>query len=72
MTISGTMFVILLSYLMSILKIQNKAAKLGSLSPIDQVLWRSRLLEALLIGELKYQHPTRFAPTPGPSEKEET
>ncbi|CAN1269560.1 hypothetical protein LINPERPRIM_LOCUS13625 [Linum perenne] len=49
-TISGTMFVILLSYLMSIVKIQNKGAKLGSLSPMDQVLWRSHLLEALLIG----------------------
>ncbi|CAN1767515.1 hypothetical protein LINPERHAP1_LOCUS10289 [Linum perenne] len=58
-TISGTMFVILLSYLMSIVKIQNKGAKLGSLSPMDQVLWRSHLLEALLIGKLKYQHRTR-------------
>ncbi|CAN0897929.1 hypothetical protein LINGRAHAP2_LOCUS19398 [Linum grandiflorum] len=49
-TIAGTMFVILLSYLTSIVKIQNKGAKLGSLSPMDQVLWRSHLLEALLIG----------------------
>ncbi|CAI0561112.1 unnamed protein product [Linum tenue] len=49
-TIAGTMFVILLSYLMSIVKIQNKGAKLGTLSPMDQVLWRSHLLEASLIG----------------------
>ncbi|CAN1193989.1 hypothetical protein LINPERPRIM_LOCUS36276 [Linum perenne] len=51
-TIFGTMFVILLSYFMSIVKIQNKGAKPGSLSPMGQVLWRSHLLEALLISEL--------------------
>ncbi|KAE9618004.1 hypothetical protein Lal_00037966 [Lupinus albus] len=49
-TIAGTMFVILLSNLMSIVKIQNKGAKLGTMSPMDQVLWRTHLLEASLIG----------------------
>ncbi|KAK2662769.1 hypothetical protein Ddye_001343 [Dipteronia dyeriana] len=49
-TIAGTMFVILLSTLMSIVKIQNKGAKLGTMSPMDQVLWRTHLLEASLIG----------------------
>lgn len=49
-TIAGTMFVILLSSLMSIVKIQNKGAKLGTMSPMDQVLWRTHLLEASLIG----------------------
>ncbi|OIV98690.1 hypothetical protein TanjilG_23982 [Lupinus angustifolius] len=49
-TIAGTMFVILLSNLMNIVKIQNKGAKLGTMSPMDQVLWRSHLLEASLIG----------------------
>lgn len=49
-TIAGTMSVILLSSLMSILKIQNKGAKLGTMSPMDQVLWRTHLLEASLMG----------------------
>ncbi|KAJ4728463.1 B-cell receptor-associated protein 31-like [Melia azedarach] len=49
-TIAGTMSVILLSSLMSIIKIQNKGAKLGTMSPMDQVLWRTHLLEASLIG----------------------
>ncbi|KAF1897814.1 hypothetical protein Lal_00032574 [Lupinus albus] len=49
-TIACTMFVILLSNLMNIVKIQNKGAKLGTMSPMDQVLWRTHLLEASLIG----------------------
>ncbi|KAG4193106.1 hypothetical protein ERO13_A07G199800v2 [Gossypium hirsutum] len=49
-TVAGTMSVILLSSLMSIVKIQNKGAKLGTMSPMDQVLWRTHLLEASLIG----------------------
>ncbi|CAL0328204.1 unnamed protein product [Lupinus luteus] len=49
-TIGGTMFMILLSNLMNIVKIQNKGAKLGIMSPMDQVLWRTHLLEASLIG----------------------
>ncbi|KAE9592113.1 putative B-cell receptor-associated protein 29/31 [Lupinus albus] len=49
-TIASTMFVILLSNLMSIVKIQNKGSKLGTMSPMDQVLWRTHLLEASLIG----------------------
>ncbi|XVF72264.1 hypothetical protein PTKIN_Ptkin12aG0106400 [Pterospermum kingtungense] len=49
-TIAGTMSVILLSSLMSIVKMQNKGAKLGTMSPMDQVLWRTHLLEASLMG----------------------
>ncbi|KAK4573847.1 hypothetical protein RGQ29_031697 [Quercus rubra] len=49
-TVAGTMSVILLSSLMSIVKIQNKGAKLGTMSPMDQVLWRTHLLEASLMG----------------------
>ncbi|KAK7304517.1 hypothetical protein VNO77_42398 [Canavalia gladiata] len=49
-TIAGTLFVILFSSLMSIIKIQNKGAKLGTMSPMDQVLWRTHLLEASLMG----------------------
>lgn len=50
-TIAGTMSVILFSNLMSIVKIQNKGAKLGTMSPMDQVLWRTHLLEASLLGQ---------------------
>ena len=49
-TIAGTTSVIQLSSLMSIVKIQNKGAKLGTMSPLDQVLWRTHLLEASLMG----------------------
>ncbi|KAF2284527.1 hypothetical protein GH714_026136 [Hevea brasiliensis] len=49
-TIASTMSVILVSSLMSIIKIQNKGAKLGTMSPMDQVLWRTYLLEASLMG----------------------
>ncbi|XP_057549001.1 uncharacterized protein LOC130827337 isoform X2 [Amaranthus tricolor] len=49
-TIAGTMSVILASSVMSIFKIQNKGAKLGTMSPMDQVLWRTHLLEASLMG----------------------
>ncbi|XP_034692281.1 B-cell receptor-associated protein 31-like [Vitis riparia] len=49
-TIAGTMSVILLSSVTSILKIQNKGAKLGTMTPMDQVLWRTHLLETSLMG----------------------
>ncbi|XP_042502294.1 B-cell receptor-associated protein 31-like [Macadamia integrifolia] len=49
-TIAGTMSVILASSVTSILKIQNKGSKLGTVTPMDQVLWRTHLLEASLIG----------------------
>ncbi|KAG8387280.1 hypothetical protein BUALT_Bualt02G0005000 [Buddleja alternifolia] len=50
LTIAGTIFVILLSNLFSIIKIQNKGAKHGTMTPMDQVLWRTNLLEATLMG----------------------
>ncbi|PIN03708.1 B-cell receptor-associated protein [Handroanthus impetiginosus] len=50
LTIAGTVFVILLSNLFSIFKIQNKGAKHGTMTPMDQVLWRTNLLEATLMG----------------------
>ncbi|GFQ02704.1 hypothetical protein PHJA_002414300 [Phtheirospermum japonicum] len=50
LTIAGTIFVILLSDLYSILKIQNKGVKHGTMTPMDQVLWRTNLLEATLMG----------------------
>uniref|UniRef100_A0ACD5XET2 Uncharacterized protein n=1 Tax=Avena sativa TaxID=4498 RepID=A0ACD5XET2_AVESA len=49
-TIACTLFVILLSSVTTILKIQNRGHKLGTISPMDQVLWRTHLLEASLIG----------------------
>ncbi|KAK9140911.1 hypothetical protein Scep_010592 [Stephania cephalantha] len=51
-TIACTMAVILASSVTGILKIQNKGVKLGTLSPMEQVLWRTQLLEASLIGKI--------------------
>ncbi|KAF5192435.1 B-cell receptor-associated protein 31-like protein [Thalictrum thalictroides] len=53
-TIACTMSVILLSSITSILKIQNKGVKLGTLTPMDQVLWRTHLLEASLMGYILF------------------
>ncbi|XP_071721546.1 uncharacterized protein [Rutidosis leptorrhynchoides] len=50
LTIAGTMSVILFSNWVSIVKIQNKGAKIGIMTPMDQVLWRTHLLEASLMG----------------------
>lgn len=49
-TIAGTMSVIFFSSITTTLKIQNKGVKLGTLTPMDQVLWRTHLLEATLMG----------------------
>lgn len=50
-TIGCTMAVILLSSVANILRIQSRTAKLGTVTPMDQVLWRTHLLEASLIGK---------------------
>nr|GEU63327.1 B-cell receptor-associated protein 31-like protein [Tanacetum cinerariifolium] len=50
LTIAGTMSVILFSNWISIVKIQNKGAKIGTMTPMDQVLWRTYLLDASLMG----------------------
>ncbi|XP_078434549.1 uncharacterized protein LOC144705652 [Wolffia australiana] len=49
-TLACTMAVIFLSSLTSIIKIQNRGAKLGTVTPMDQVLWRTHLLETSLTG----------------------
>ncbi|KQK12119.1 B-cell receptor-associated protein 31 [Brachypodium distachyon] len=49
-TLACTLSVIFMSSVASILKIQNRGLKLGTVSPMDQVLWRTHLLEASLIG----------------------
>ncbi|KAK9146019.1 hypothetical protein Sjap_005922 [Stephania japonica] len=48
-TVAYTLGAILVSSLLSVFKIQNKWAKNGTLTPMDQVLWRTHLLEASLI-----------------------
>ncbi|GAA0162771.1 hypothetical protein Leryth_017830 [Lithospermum erythrorhizon] len=50
LTVACTISAILFSNFISIIKIQNKGAKLGTMSPMDQVLWRTNLLEASLMG----------------------
>ncbi|KAM0035028.1 putative B-cell receptor-associated protein [Helianthus debilis subsp. tardiflorus] len=54
LTIAGTMSVILFSNWISIVKIQNKGAKIGTMTPMDQVLWRTHLLEASSMGTFLY------------------
>ncbi|XP_060180301.1 uncharacterized protein LOC132610066 isoform X1 [Lycium barbarum] len=54
LTIAGTISAILFSNFISIIKIQNKGAKLGTMTPMDQVLWRTNLLEATLMGFLLF------------------
>ncbi|XP_042408519.1 B-cell receptor-associated protein 31-like [Zingiber officinale] len=49
-TLACTMSVIFVSSITSILKIQNRGTKLGTVTPMDQVLWRTHLIEASLIG----------------------
>lgn len=49
-TLACTLSVLFLSSMASILKIQSRGAKLGTVTPMDQVLWRNHLLEASLIG----------------------
>jgi B-cell receptor-associated protein 31 len=41
-TLACTLSVILMSNVASILKIQNRGLKLGTVSPMDQVLWTRR------------------------------
>ncbi|CAN6447051.1 unnamed protein product [Victoria cruziana] len=47
-TLACTMLLIFLSSFISILKIQNRGVKTGTTTPMDQVLWRTRLLEVSL------------------------
>ncbi|KAG1363433.1 putative B-cell receptor-associated protein 31 [Cocos nucifera] len=49
-TLGCTLSLILVSSVASILKIQSRGVKLGTVTPMDQVLWRTHLLEASLIG----------------------
>lgn len=49
-TIAGTVFVVLLSSVYSMVKIQNRMIEAGEVNPTDQVLMSSHLLEASLMG----------------------
>lgn len=51
-TLACTLSVILMSSVAAIVRIQNRGHKIGNVSPMDQVLWRTHLLEASLIGQL--------------------
>uniref|UniRef100_A0A0E0EA99 Endoplasmic reticulum transmembrane protein n=1 Tax=Oryza meridionalis TaxID=40149 RepID=A0A0E0EA99_9ORYZ len=53
-TLACTLLVIFMSSVASILRIQNRGIKLGTVSPMDQVLWRTHLLEASLIGYILF------------------
>ncbi|GLJ15708.1 hypothetical protein SUGI_0258580 [Cryptomeria japonica] len=49
-TLSGTMFVILVSSISSIMKIQDRSREHGATTPTDQILMQTHLLEASLMG----------------------
>ncbi|KAH7510644.1 hypothetical protein FEM48_ZijujUnG0104600 [Ziziphus jujuba var. spinosa] len=49
-TVAGTVFVVLLSSVYSMVKIQNRTIETGALNPTDQVLMSKHMLEASLMG----------------------
>ncbi|XP_057834066.2 uncharacterized protein LOC131044702 isoform X1 [Cryptomeria japonica] len=49
-TLAGTMFVILGSSINSIAKIQGQSRELGAITPTDQILSKTHMLEASLMG----------------------
>ncbi|XP_038900406.1 B-cell receptor-associated protein 31 [Benincasa hispida] len=53
-TIAGTVFVVLLSSVYSMVKIQNRMVEAGEVNPTDQVLMSNHLLEASLMGFLLF------------------
>lgn len=49
-TLAGTMFVILGSSINSIMKIQGRSKEFGAVTPTDQILMKTHMLEASLMG----------------------
>ncbi|XP_058218453.1 uncharacterized protein LOC131329375 [Rhododendron vialii] len=49
-TVAGTLFVVFISSLYSVMEIQKRSMETGSLNPTDQVLQAYNLLEASLMG----------------------
>lgn len=50
-TLACTLAVMFLSSIVNILNIQKRGLKLGTVTPMDQVLWRTHVLEASLTGK---------------------
>ncbi|KAL0927943.1 hypothetical protein M5K25_002170 [Dendrobium thyrsiflorum] len=53
-TLACTLAVIFLSSIVNILNIQKRGLKLGTVTPMDQVLWRTHVLEASLTGYILF------------------
>ncbi|XP_020589347.1 uncharacterized protein LOC110030776 [Phalaenopsis equestris] len=53
-TLACTLAVIFLSSIVNILSIQKRGFKLGTVTPMDQVLWRTHVLEASLTGYILF------------------
>lgn len=51
-TLACTLAVMFLSSIVNILNIQKRGLKLGTVTPMDQVLWRTHVLEASLTGKI--------------------
>ena len=49
-TVAGTVFVVLMSSVYSMINIQNRDAEPGMVNPTDQVLMARHMLEASLMG----------------------
>ena len=49
-TVAGTVFVVLMSSVYSMINIQNRDAEPGMINPTDQVLMARHMLEASLMG----------------------
>ncbi|GFZ04939.1 hypothetical protein Acr_17g0005110 [Actinidia rufa] len=49
-TVAGTLFVVFVSSLYSVMEIQKRAMETGSVNPTDQVLLANHMLEASLMG----------------------
>jgi hypothetical protein len=54
-TLTYTLTVFVVSSMTSILKIENRATKIGTMTPMDQILLKTHLLEAALMGNC--MHP---------------
>ncbi|KAJ4730056.1 B-cell receptor-associated 31-like [Melia azedarach] len=53
-TVGGTLFIVLLSSVYSMLKIQQRTIEAGAVNPTDQVLMSKHMLEASLMGFLLF------------------
>lgn len=53
-TLACTIALIFLSSIVNILSIQKRSSKLGTVTPMDQVLWRTHVLEASLTGYILF------------------